>query len=115
MMFILIAIRGISMGGKIFAKINQKMGIKTNLSTKGVEIIRFHIALNVIVLIIYNRFNTFIDLPIFGVLLVPFNKIPPLFNASGTEYPTRRGIEHLSILTRKSCIQICKNNFLGEL
>src|SRR4051812_41514714 len=115
MMLILFIFRGINMRGKVFAKINQKLGIKTNLSTKGIEVISFHIALNVIMLIIYNGFNTFIDLPIFGVLLDHFDKIPPFFNASDAEYPTRGGIEHLSILTRKSCIKNCKNNSLGEL
>src|SRR3954464_4625875 len=115
MMTILLLFRGINVRGKVFAKINQKLVIKTNLSTKGIEVISFHIALNVIMLIIYNGFNTFIDLPIFSVLLDPFNKIPPFFNASIWKYPTRGGIKHLFILTRKSCIKICKNNFLREL
>src|SRR3954471_5783794 len=115
MMLILLLFRGINMRAKVFAKINQKLGIKTNLSTKGIEVISFHIALNVIVLIIYNGFNTFINFPIFGVLLDPLNKIPSIFNASGSEYPTRGGIKHLFIVTRKSCINICKNNFLVEL
>src|SRR4051812_23428819 len=115
MTLILLLFRGINMRGKIFAKINQKLGIKTNLITKCIKVITSHKTLNVIMLIIYNGFNTFIDLPIFSVLLDPFYKIPPFFNASGVEYPTRGGIKHISILTRKSCIKICKNNFLGEL
>src|SRR4051812_28718621 len=97
-MLILLIFRGINMRGKVFAKINQKLGIKTNLSTKGVEVIGFNIALSIIVPIIYNWFNTFIDLPIFNVLLDPLNKIPPFFDASGVEYPTSGGIENLSIL-----------------
>src|SRR4051812_33322855 len=112
MMLILFLFRGINMRGKVFAKINRKLGIKTNLSTKGIEVTSFYIALNIIMLIIYNGFNTFINLPIFSVLLDSFDKIPPFFNASGAEYPTRGGIKHLSILTRKPCIKICKNNFL---
>src|SRR3954464_352559 len=104
MMLILLLFRGINMRGKVFAKINHKLGIKTNLSTKGIEVISFYIALNVIMLVIYNGFNTFINLPIFSVLLDHFNKIPPLFNASGAEYPTRGGIKHLFILTRKPCM-----------
>src|SRR4051812_40770237 len=91
------------------------MGIKTNLRATGIEVISFHIAFNVIMLIFYNGFNTFINLPVFGVLLYPLNKNPSFFNASGSEYPTRGGIKHLSTLTRKSCIEVCKNNFLGEL
>src|SRR3954463_11741099 len=104
MVLILLLLRRINMRGKVFAKINQNLGIKTNLSTKGIEVISFHITLNVIMLIIYKGFNTFINIPIFNVLLDPFNNIPPFFNASGAEYPTRGGIKHLSILTRKPCI-----------
>src|SRR3954464_7976153 len=115
MMTILLLFRGINVRGKVFAKINQKLVIKTNLSTKGIEVISFHIALNVVMLIIYNGFNTFINLPIFSVILDPFNKIPSIFNASGSEHPTRGGIKHLSILTRMSCINFSKNDFLGEL
>src|SRR3954465_13354319 len=110
MMLIIFLFRGIHMRGKVFAKINQKLGIKTNLSTKGIEVISFHIALNVIMLIIYNGFNTFIDLPIFSVLLDTLYKIPHFFNTSCAEHPIRGGIEHLSIPRRKSCIKICKNN-----
>ena len=91
------------------------MGIKTNLSTKGIEVISFHIALNVITLIIYNGFNTFINLPVFSVLLDPFNKIPFSFNAFVGEFPTRGSIKHLFILTRKPCRKICENNFFGEV
>src|ERR1041385_3712177 len=109
MMLIIFLFRGINMRGKVFAKINQKLGIKANLSTKGIEVISFHIALNIIVLIIYNGFNTFINLPIFSVLQDPFDKIPPFFNASGSEYTTRGGIKHLFILTIKTCIKLCKN------
>src|SRR4051812_2346634 len=115
MMLILFLLRRINTRGKVFAKTNQKLGIKTILSTKGIEVISFHIALNVMILIIYNGFNTFTNLPIFGVLLDPLNKIPSIFNASRSEYPTRRGIKHLFILTRKSCMKNRKNNFLGEL
>src|SRR4051812_13980581 len=115
MVLILQLLRRINMRGKVFAKINHKLGIKTNLSTKGIEVTSFHIAFNVIMLIIYSRFNTFINFPIFSVLMDPLNKIPSIFNASGSEYPTREGIMHLFILTRKSCIKNCKNNFLGEL
>src|SRR3954462_12605004 len=66
-------------------------------------------------LIVYSGFNTFIDFPVFSVLLDPFNKIPFLFYTSGLEYPARGGIQHLLVLTRKPSIKVCKYNFLGEL
>src|SRR3954470_17784563 len=91
------------------------MGIKTNLRAKGIKVISFHITLNVVMLIVYNGFNTFINFPIFSVLLDPFNKIPSFFNTSGLEYPARGGIQHLLVLTREPGIKICKYNFLGEL
>src|SRR3954463_5485192 len=91
------------------------MGIKTNLREKGIKVISFHIALDIIMLIIYSGFNTFIYFPIFGILLDPFKDIPSFFNAFRLKYPTRGGIQHLLILTRKSSIKICKYSFLGEL
>src|ERR1041385_5166248 len=66
-------------------------------------------------LIIYNGFNTFINFPVFSVLLNPFNEITSLFNASCLKYPTRGGIQHLLILTRKPGIKICKYNILVEI
>src|SRR4051812_19312966 len=66
-------------------------------------------------LIVYSRFNTFIDFPIFSVLLYPFNEIPYFFNTSCFEYPARGGIQHLLVPTRKPGIKICKYNFLWEL
>src|SRR3954468_4351861 len=66
-------------------------------------------------LIVYSVFNTFINFPIFSVLLDPFNKIPFFFYTSGLEYPSRGGIQHLTVLTIKPGIKICKYNFLGEL
>src|SRR3954470_3576835 len=66
-------------------------------------------------LIIYNGFNTFINILVFSVLLDPFNKIPSFFHSSGLEYPARGGIQHLLVLTRKPGIKICKYNFLREL
>src|ERR1041385_5310594 len=96
------------------------MGIKTNLREKGIKVISFHIALYIIMLIIYSGFNTFIYFPIFGILLDPFNKIPSFFNAFCLKYPNRGGIQHLLILTRKysflgELIKACKYSFLGEL
>src|SRR4051812_26983971 len=66
-------------------------------------------------LIVYSGFNTFMNFPVFSILLDPLNKIPFLFYTSGLEYPTRGGIQHLLVLTRKPGIKICKYNFLGEL
>src|ERR1044072_7724334 len=66
-------------------------------------------------LIVYSRFNTFINFPVFSVLLDPFYKIPFFFNTSGLEYPARGGIQHLLVLTRKPVIKICKYDLLGEL
>ena len=66
-------------------------------------------------LIIYSGFNTFINFPIFSVLLDPFNKILFFIYTSGLEYPARGGIQHLLVLTRKPGIKVCKYNFLGEL
>src|SRR3954463_3321186 len=91
------------------------MGIKTNFRAKGIKVISFHITLNVAMLIVNSEFNTFINFPVFGVLLDPFNKIPFFFYTSGLEYPARGGIQHLLVLTRKPGIKICMYNFLGEL
>src|SRR3954469_24485789 len=91
------------------------MGIKTNFREKGIKVISFHITLNVVMLIVYSGFNTFIYFPIFSILLDPLNKILFFFYTSGLEYPTRGGIQHLLVLTRKPGIKICKYNFLGEL
>src|SRR3954469_17435510 len=91
------------------------MGIKTNFRAKGIKVISFHITLNVVMVIVYSGFNTFINFPIFSVLLDPFNKIPFFFYTSGLEYPARGGIQHLLVLKRKPGIKICKYNFLGEL
>src|SRR6187401_759802 len=91
------------------------MGIKTNLRAKSIEVISFHIALNIIMFIIYSGFNTIINIPIFGIPLDSFNEIPPFFNTLLLKYPTRGGIQHLLILTRKPGIKICKYNFLGKL
>src|SRR3954464_6385430 len=115
MVLILLLIRRINMRGKVFAKVNHKLGIKTNFRAKGIKVIRFRIALNVIMLIIYSGFNTFINFLVFSVLLDPLNEIPSIFNASCLKYPTRGGIKHLLIPTRKPGIKICMYNFLGEL
>src|ERR1041384_1810212 len=90
------------------------MGIQTNLRAKGIKIISFHIALNVIMLIIYIGFNTFVDFPVFSILLDPLDEIPLFFNTSCLEYPTRGGIQHLLILARKPGIKICNYNIFGE-
>src|SRR3954464_1095267 len=84
------------------------MGIKTNLRAKGIKITSFHIALYIIMLIIYSGFNTFFHFPIFGILLDPFKEIPSFFNTFSLKYPTRGGIQPLIILKRKYI-------FLGEL
>src|ERR1041384_3993007 len=91
------------------------MGIKTKFREKGIEVISLHITLNVVMLIVYSGFNTFINFPVFCVLLDPFYKIPFFFHTSSLEYPARGGIQHLLVLTRKPGIKICKYNFLGEL
>src|ERR1043165_5375406 len=103
------------MRSKVLAKVNHYLGIKSNFRTKGIKVISFHITLNVVMLIVYSRFNTFINFPVFSILLDPFNKIPFFFYTSGLEYPTRGGIQHLLVLTRKPGIKICKYNVLGEL
>src|SRR3954465_6408758 len=66
-------------------------------------------------LIVYSGFNTFINFPVFSVLLDPFYKIPFFFHTSGLQYHTRGGIQHLLVLTRKPGIKNCKYNFFGEL
>src|SRR3954468_21385067 len=91
------------------------MGIKTNFREKGIKVISLHITLNVVMLIVYSGFNTFINFPIFSVLLDPFNKTPFFFYTSGLEYPARGRIQYLLVLTRKPVIKVCKYNFLGEL
>src|SRR3954465_567900 len=82
---------------------------------KGIKVISLHITLNVVMVLVYSGFNTFINFPVFSVLLDPFYKIPFFFHTSGLEYPTRGDIQHLLVLTRKPGIKICKYNFLGEL
>src|ERR1041385_2207349 len=114
MVLILLFLIRVDVGGKILTEINHKLGIKTNLREKGIQIISFHIALNVIMLIIYNGFNTFVDFPVFGVLLDPLNEIPFFLNAFCLEYPAREGIQHLLILTRKPGIKNLKYNIFGE-
>src|ERR1041385_6723522 len=114
MILMLLLLRRVNVRGKVLTKINHKLGIKTNLRTKGIKIISFHIALNVIMLIIYSGFNTFIDFPVFSIFLHPLNEIPLFFNASCLEYPAGGGIQHLLILTRKPGIKICKYNIFGE-
>src|ERR1044072_5017137 len=89
--------------------------MKTNFRAKGIKVTTFHITLNVVMLIVYSGFNTFINLPVFSILLDPFNKILFFFYTSCLEYPTRGGIQYLLVLTRKPGIKICKYNFLGEL
>src|SRR3954471_13921187 len=91
------------------------MRIKTNFKAKGIKVIGFHITLNVVMLIVYSGFNTIINFPVFSVVLDPFYKIPFFFHTFGLEYPTRGGIQHLPVLTRKPGIKVCKYNFLGEL
>src|SRR3954467_8121911 len=80
-----------------------------------IKVISLHITLNVVMLIVYSGFNTFINFPVFSILLDPFNNIPFFFYTSGLEYPTRGSIQHLPVLTRKPGIKVCKYNFLGEL
>src|SRR3954471_13998877 len=115
MMLTLLLLRRINMRSKVLAKVNHYLGIKTNFRAKGIKVIGFHITLNVVMLIVYSWFNTFIDFPVFSILLDPFNKIPFFFYTSGLEYPARGGIQHLLVLTRKPRIKICKYIFLGEL
>src|SRR3954470_22549541 len=91
------------------------MGIKTNIRAKGIKVISFHITLNVVMLIVYSGFNTFINFPVFSVLLDPFNMITSFFYTSCLEYPARGGIQHFLILMREPGIKICEYNFLGDL
>src|SRR4051812_9959171 len=100
MILSLLFFRRVNVRDKVLAKINHELRIKTNLRTKGIKVISFHIALNVIMLIIYSGFNTFIDFPVFSVILDPPDEIPPFFSAFFLEYPARGGIQHLLILTR---------------
>src|ERR1041384_6433905 len=99
MMLTLLLLRRINIRSKVLAKVNHYLGIKSNFRAKGIKVISFHITLNVVMLIVYSGFNTFINFPVFSVLLDPFNKIPFFFSAPGLEYPSRGGIQ----------------NFLGEL
>src|SRR3954469_9105184 len=101
MVLILLLLRRVNMRSKVLTKINHYLGIKTNFRAKGIKVISFHKTLNVVMLIVYNGFNTFIDFPVFSILLDPFNRIPFFFYTSGLEYPARGGIQHLLVLTRK--------------
>src|SRR4051812_26902491 len=115
MMLTLLLLRRINKRSKVLAKVNHYLRIKTNFRAKGIKVISLHITLNVVMLIVYSGFNTFINFPVFGILLDPFNKIPFFFYSSGLEYPSRGVIQHLLVLSRKPGIKICKYNFLGEL
>src|ERR1041384_1488406 len=115
MMLTLLLLRRINIRSKVLAKVNHYLGIKSNFIAKGIKVISFHITLNIVMLIVYSGFNTFINFPVFSVLLDPFNRIPFFFYTSGLEYPARGVIQHLLVLTRKPGIKICKYNFLGEL
>src|SRR3954463_15052872 len=115
MMLTLLLPRRINMRSKVLTKVNHYLGIKTSLRAKGIKVISFHITLNVVMLIVYSGFNTFINFPVFSVLPDPVNKIPFFFYTPGLEYPARGGIQHFLVLTRKLGIKICKYNFLGEL
>src|SRR3954463_13770806 len=113
MMLTLLLLRRINMRSKVLAKFNHYLEIKTNFRAKGIKVIGFHITLNVVMLIVYSGFCTFINFPVFSFLLDPFYKIPFFFYTSGLEYPTRGGIQHLLVLTRNPGIKICKYNFHG--
>src|SRR3954467_1794931 len=115
MMLTLLLPGRINMRSKVFVKVNHQLGIKTNFRAKGIKVISLYITLNVVMFIVYSGFNTFINFPVFSVLLDPFYKIPFFFHTSCLEYPTRGGIQHLPVLTRKHGIKICKYNFLREL
>src|SRR4051812_48639855 len=95
MVLILLLLRRVNMRSKVLTKFNHYLGIKTNLRAKGIKVISFHITLNVIMLIVYSWFNTLINIPVFSVLMDPFNEILSFFIASHLKYPTRRGIQHL--------------------
>src|ERR1043165_7670608 len=115
MMLTLLLPGRVNVRSKVLAKVNHYLGIKTNFRAKGIKVIGLHITLNVVMLIVYSGFNTFINFPVFCVLLDPFYKITFFFHTSGLEYPSREGIQHLLVLTRKPGIKICKYNFHGEL
>src|SRR3954464_4529748 len=93
----------------------RRINMRSKVLAKGIKITSFHITLNVVMLIVYSGFNTFINFPVFSVLLDPFNKIPFFLYTPGLEYPARGGIQHFLVLTRKPGIKVCKYNFLGEL
>src|SRR3954462_10054128 len=105
----------VNMRSKVLAKVNHYLGIKSNFRAKGIKVISLYITLNVVMLIVYSGFNTFINFPVFSVLLDPFYKVPFFFHTFSLEYSTRGGIQHLLVLTRKPGIKICKYNFHGEL
>src|ERR1041385_6921583 len=102
MMLTLLLPGRINMRSQVLAKFNHQLGIKTNFRAKGFKVISLHITLNVVMLIVYTGFNTFINFPGFSIPLDPFNNIPFFLYTSGQEYPARRGIQHLLVLTRKS-------------
>src|SRR3954462_7887546 len=70
MMLTLLLLRRINMRSKVLAKVNHYLGIKTNFRAKGIKIISFHITLNVVMLIVYSGFNTFINFPVFSVFWI---------------------------------------------
>src|SRR3954469_7278729 len=114
MMLTLLLLRRINMRSKVLAKVNHYLGIKTNFREKGIKVISFHITLNVVMLIVYRGFNTFINFPVFSILLDPLNKIPFFFYTFGLEYPTRGGIQHILVLKRKPGIKLVSIISLGS-
>src|ERR1041385_1542420 len=114
MMLTLLLLRRINMRSKVLAKFNHYLGIKTNFRAKCIKVISLHITLNVVMLIVYSGFNTFINFPVLSILLDPFCKIPFFFHLSGLESPAREAIHILPVLTERPGIKICKYISLGS-
>src|ERR1041385_4908326 len=109
-----ILLRHIKMRSKRFEEPNKELRIKPKLSTKLIKTSSFNKGLNAIILIIYTRLFTFVDLPIFSIALNSFKEFPFSINLFVCERTHRGSIEQVFILSREPRIKISNNYIFGE-
>src|ERR1041385_3769539 len=96
-----ILLRHIKMRSKRFEEINKELRIKPILSTKLIKTCSFNKGLNAIILINYTWLITFVDLPIFSIVLDSFKEFPFSINIFVCERIYRGSIEQVFIRSRK--------------
>src|ERR1043165_9206165 len=95
-----ILLRHIKMRSKRFEEINKELRIKPKLSTKLVKTCSFNKGLHAIILINYACLFTFVDLPIFSIVLDSFKEFPFNINLFICQRTHRGSIEQVFILSR---------------